>query len=197
MRYRFVDIARGIAIMLVVLGHSFSSAASPMNKMILGFHMPLLFFLSGVFAKRVSYIELWGVKRKTHVLLLPHLVLAITLVLFNGGLWLADGNTIAEFNILPNLFYWFLPVLFSCSVMFMLLSSVVNLDKNLTRIIIVAATALCVYISDKYFNCLKPSVLYWVRIIPTAFLFYFIGYVLKNRVLAIQEKHSALNGLVF
>ena len=60
MRYRFVDIARGIAIMLVVLGHSFSSAACPMNKMILGFHMPLFFFLSGVFAKCVSYIELWG-----------------------------------------------------------------------------------------------------------------------------------------
>ena len=59
-RYRFIDIARGIAIIVVVLGHSFSSADCPMNKMILGFHMPLFFFLSGVFAKCLDFNELWG-----------------------------------------------------------------------------------------------------------------------------------------
>ena len=131
MRYRFIDIARGIAILLVVLGHSFSSADCPMNKMILGFHMPLFFFLSGVFAKCLTHSGLRGrVRHKIQVLLIPHIVLAITLVLLNGGLWLADGNGIADFNVIPNLFYWFLPVLFSCSVLFMVLSSIINLEKK-------------------------------------------------------------------
>lgn len=197
MRYRSIDIARGIAILLVVLGHSFSSADCPMNKMILGFHMPLFFFLSGVFAKCLDFNELWGgVKRKAHALLIPHILLSVTLVLFNGGLWIADGNKIADFNVVSNLFYWFLPVLFSCSVLFMLLSSTMNLEKNITRILIVIATVLCVYLSDKYLNSLKSSVLYWIRIVPTAFLFYFMGFIVKNRLLSLKEKHTSLKGLI-
>ena len=197
MRYRFIDIARGIAILLVVLGHSFSSADCPMNKMILGFHMPLFFFLSGVFAKCLDFNELWGgIKRKAHALLIPHILLSVTLILFNGGLWLADGNRIVDFNLVSNLFYWFLPVLLSCSIMFMLLSSIMNLEKNKTRIMIVVASALCVYFSNKYPYALKTPVLYWVNIIPTAFLFYFVGFMLRNRLLAMKEELTSLNELV-
>lgn len=196
MRYRFIDIARGIAIFLVVLGHSFPLANCPMNKMILGFHMPLFFFLSGIFAKCLTFNEiLGGVKHKIQVLLLPHFVLSITLVLFNGCLWLADGNRIAGFNIISNLFYWFLPVLFSCSVLFMLLSSILNLEKTLVRLIVVTTTALCVYVSVKYLEYQNSPVFYWIRIIPTAFLFYFMGYMLKNRLLAMKEKHTSKRGL--
>lgn len=196
MRYRFIDIARGIAILLVVLGHSFSSADCPMNKMILGFHMPLFFFLSGVFAKALSLSGLWGgVKHKILVLLIPHIVLSITLVLLNGGLWMVDGNRIADFNVIPNLFYWFLPVLFCCSVFFMLLSSAANLEKKLSRLIVIFASVVCVYISDKYLDSLTSPMFYWIRITPTAFLFYFLGYMSKNRLLAKKDNQTAFRGL--
>ena len=46
-----IDVARGIAILLVILGHSFYSIEDPLNKIILSFHMPLFFFLSGIVAK--------------------------------------------------------------------------------------------------------------------------------------------------
>lgn len=46
-----IDVARGIAILLVILGHSFYSIEAPLNKIILTFHMPLFFFLSGLVAK--------------------------------------------------------------------------------------------------------------------------------------------------
>lgn len=168
-----------------------------MNKMILGFHMPLFFFLSGVFAKCVDYNELWGgVKRKAHVLLIPHILLSVTIVLFNGGLWLVQGNRIEDFSIVSHLFYWFLPVLFSCSVLFMLLTSMMNPEKNITRIKIVFATGLCVYLSDKYLDGINSSVLYWIRIVPTAFLFYFVGFMFKNRLLSLKEKHTSLKGLI-
>lgn len=136
-----------------------------------------------------------GVKHKIQVLLLPHIVLSITLLLLNGGLWFADGNRIADFNVIPNLFYWFLPVLFCCSVLFMMLSSVVNLEKNLTRIIVILVTVVCVYISDKYLTALTSPMLYWIRIIPTAFLFYFLGYMSKNQLLAIKDNHTVFRGL--
>lgn len=47
MRYSFIDVARGINIILVVLGHCMYSADIPLNKMIMSFHMPLFFFLVG------------------------------------------------------------------------------------------------------------------------------------------------------
>lgn len=55
-----IDIARGIAIILVVLGHCCQSADMALNRVILSFHMPLFFFLSGVFAKSETAKTLLG-----------------------------------------------------------------------------------------------------------------------------------------
>ena len=60
MRYAHVDIARGIAILLVVLGHCFQSSDVALNRVILSFHMPLFFFLSGVFAKTETVETILG-----------------------------------------------------------------------------------------------------------------------------------------
>ena len=59
-RINHIATARGIAILLVVLGHCFHSAEVPLNRVILSFHMPLFFFLSGVFAKHLCKNELVG-----------------------------------------------------------------------------------------------------------------------------------------
>lgn len=50
-RIKTVDAARGIAILLVILGHCCYSLDEPINKVILSFHMPLFFFISGLIAK--------------------------------------------------------------------------------------------------------------------------------------------------
>ena len=47
-RISWVDQARGIAILLVVLGHCIGYMDAPGNRWILSFHMPLFFFVSGV-----------------------------------------------------------------------------------------------------------------------------------------------------
>ena len=49
-RIQYIDIAKGIGILLVVLGHNDLSAYHPMlHRFIYAFHMPLFFFLSGIF----------------------------------------------------------------------------------------------------------------------------------------------------
>ena len=50
-RIEYIDYARGIAMLLVILGHCFQSVEYTLNHFILSFHMPLFFFLSGIFAK--------------------------------------------------------------------------------------------------------------------------------------------------
>ncbi len=50
MRIRYIDIAKGIGILLVVLGHNDMNAYHPLlHRFIYAFHMPLFFFLSGIF----------------------------------------------------------------------------------------------------------------------------------------------------
>ena len=51
-RIEWLDSARGIAIILVVLGHCIGYIDDPLNKVILSFHMPAFFFLSGICMKR-------------------------------------------------------------------------------------------------------------------------------------------------
>ena len=86
MRYSFIDVARGINIILVVLGHCMYSADIPLNKMIMSFHMPLFFFLSGIFAKRQNDISLAFLRRislKSRRLLISHVFLSLTIIVLN------------------------------------------------------------------------------------------------------------------
>lgn len=50
-RNKQIDVMRGIAILLVILGHSIGYVDNNLNKCILAFHMPLFFILSGLLAK--------------------------------------------------------------------------------------------------------------------------------------------------
>ena len=53
-RYEHIDIARGIAILLVILGHS-CTTLDGVNRVILSLPMPLVFLLFGMFARPVEH----------------------------------------------------------------------------------------------------------------------------------------------
>ena len=193
MRYSFIDVARGINIILVVLGHCMYSADIPLNKMIMSFHMPLFFFLSGIFAKRQNDISLAFLRRislKSRRLLISHVFLSLTIIVLNCVLCYFNGKGIWEFDIWECFCYWFLLVLFSCVMIFMVVSVFVDVDKNLNRIAILMVTACLVAFSLKYEFPVQS--LSWFNIIPTAFLFYTIGYFSRNYVLSsFGDKHTA------
>jgi len=49
-RVQYIDIAKGIGIVLVVMGHNDFALISPFaHKLIYSFHMPMFFFMSGMF----------------------------------------------------------------------------------------------------------------------------------------------------
>ena len=70
-RIEYIDIARGIGILLVVMGHNDFAVVSPfLYKLIYSFHMPLFFFLSGYFLN--SATGFWPfVKKRFNALLKP------------------------------------------------------------------------------------------------------------------------------
>lgn len=97
-RLDYLDLAKGIAIFFVVFGHTGENLAS---KFVYSFHMPLFFFLSGI-SLSLSRIENYKfVGRKIINLLVPFLILG------SSGLVYGKQQMFSA--------YWYLPVLFSFS----------------------------------------------------------------------------------
>ena len=71
-RIEYIDIARGIGILLVVLGHNSFDSISPFgHKLIFSFHIPLFFFLSGFFLNTsIPFIVFF--KKRFNSLLKPY-----------------------------------------------------------------------------------------------------------------------------
>lgn len=191
MRYAFIDIARGIAILLVVLGHCCSSASDPLNKMILSFHMPLFFLLSGLFVKipeRKCVSIFRGVLSKCERLLVPHLLLSLTIIILNGLLWVADGKSISEFDFGSCFMYWFLLVLFVCSIALMIIGVFFDLDNIVVKITIICMSICLIIVSLRVGEISRG--LYWVKIVPTAFLYFVSGFFLRKRVIEMSEEKT-------
>ena len=73
-RIVWVDIAKGVGIILVVFGHMIDGY-SFLGKYIWSFHMPLFFYLSGLFMP--DSLSLHSVQKRTRQLLLPCIVFTI------------------------------------------------------------------------------------------------------------------------
>ena len=123
-RIEYIDIAKGIGILLVALGHDDVSLFSPyLHKFIYSFHMPLFYFLSGYFFR--PDISFWALFRKRfHSILKPYFV--TILLIYIVSLSFTNMRFATVFGrILKSLYatgyyidwvqLWFLPSLFVTS----------------------------------------------------------------------------------
>lgn len=136
-RNQTIDIAKGAGILLVVLGHNplVWQEKGELYRVIFSFHMPLFFFLSGVF---LNPAKGWGetAREKADALLKPYFVTLLPLVVFGAlfkgepigaplmGLLYGTGRSI------PWDPLWFLPHLLLVT---LLSWGVVNLVLNRIR----------------------------------------------------------------
>lgn len=119
-RNEHIDIMKGFAILLVLLGHRFMTntaegARHPVAIIIYSFHMAFFFFISGYVNEYTNQLARKGVKRfisdKIQTLILPFLVWTLICYLSNDGNYSLKG-LVDSFNFYPAKGYWFLPVLF-------------------------------------------------------------------------------------
>ncbi len=123
-RIEYIDVARGIGISLVVLGHNdFALVSEFAHKVIYSFHMPLFFFLSGYFLKpSVPFVVF--LKKRFNSLLKPYLF-TIFMIYFMSVSFGQMSFDIALRRIVKSLYgtgyyldwvqLWFLPNLFIAS----------------------------------------------------------------------------------
>jgi fucose 4-O-acetylase-like acetyltransferase len=117
-----IDVAKGIGILLVVIGHNpvFRVEAHSLYEAVYLFHMPLFFFLSGVTFRIASPLE--ALKKRARALLVPYFVMGAAAVVVAvqygdaeavlsevGGVLYGTGHTIRFVPV------WFLPCLFLVS----------------------------------------------------------------------------------
>jgi fucose 4-O-acetylase-like acetyltransferase len=123
-RIDYLDIAKGIGILLVVMGHNDFSLISPyFFKLIYSFHMPLFFFMSGIFFKPdLSFLTL--LRRRFDSVLRPYIFIILLIFFATLSFTKVDfAHSITRFvkalygngHYLDWVQLWFLPHLFVVS----------------------------------------------------------------------------------
>ena len=135
-RIEWLDAAKGMAIILVVLGHS--ALPAYLNRFIFAFHMPFFFFASGFSSNFNKYTVNEYVVRKMTVLILPFIVYSIcNLILqpYVSDLTYQEYWKRFIFEGWMGVPLWFIPVLF----LSLVLVRFVYLIKNSLLFWVVAA----------------------------------------------------------
>jgi fucose 4-O-acetylase-like acetyltransferase len=195
-RQAWVDTARGIGIILVVYGHALrghvtSGAFDPVwhadvqDDVIYAFHMPLFFFLAGLFAQR-SLAKGAGhfLRDKALTLVYPYFLwsvvsIALGLAAANMVNTAIDAAAIADLWRTPVYQYWFLYALLICQIIML----VTLADWRITALL-----------------CLLSAIFGGVSglgIVTVAFAFYYcfgLGILVAPRATQLQATPAVLGG---
>jgi len=188
-RKEFIDIAKGIGIILVILGHLNISGQYSRN-IIYAFHMPFFFVLSGAFSHTNIGFKQYFVKIFKR-LYIPFVVFLVIDTFIGLLIAILKGTNI--FSVLLNGIYsligfkfntynlplWFLFVLFIIQMAYFW----VNKSKIL-KIIVVVLGCLIV-MTSKNIEYIKGCL--YIIAIP-CFSFYILGDTLKKYIISISEK---------
>ena len=88
-RVTFVDVARGIAMISIILGHIRISAINPF---VFTYHVPVFLLITGYFIRNRSSVKEFAFKRMKSMML-PYLVTCIVIILLSALLGLRDGTS--------------------------------------------------------------------------------------------------------
>lgn len=170
-RYYELDIAKGLGILFVVLGHSFpnslelSGASSILYNTLYSFHMPMFFFFSGLVSKKLLTTnkneKIEALKNRFIRLMVPYFVFAVIYIPLR--IIMAEYSRFSyDFTKLytvflgnnPNGELWFLYVLFWFSIVAILFAN----KKNIKFITVFAlAVTLCSPLVPYAYNGISAS----------------------------------------
>lgn len=192
-RIEWVDIAKFWGMFLVIAGHH-ETFGDLEKSAIFSFHMPLFFFLSGLFVKRRGILA--TLKKSLKSYMLPYVVLVLICALTAG--WLrgivfgAYGaqNYDLEWMLKTSFLYgngwslmWFLPCFFTVAILMEVLMEVIRNDVLLGVVIAVINVVTAVYIPGPLVLELHEALM--------ALLFVYLGYVVRKYMLDEYMKPKA------
>lgn len=147
-RFEYLDIAKGVGILLVVWGHIL--LVGPSHRVIYAFHMPLFFLISGMLFKREKFnsiIDFIGKRAKR--LLIPFAIYSIvTWLIWATFRFVRHDNVVSYWDpllqtiiakgsgayMVHNSALWFVPCLFATEIIYFTFSKLRPLPKLLIAI---------------------------------------------------------------
>lgn len=197
-RADYLDIAKGIGIILVIIGHS--RVYKPIFNFIYAFHMPLFFIISGCLYNREKWTNL-GFKalvcKKFEVYIIPYFVLSFINLLINMPIEYHNGIRgidllISSIKHIFWIFYsasegnrtpycsplWFLTTIF-LSNSFLYFIFKVN-DKNKRLFIFLLFTLLCTYLSINHVFSFIGYMPWHIESALIGTVFMYVGYLIKE-----------------
>lgn len=208
-RLEYLDIARGIAMISIVLGHM---GVRSFNRVVFTYHLPIFFIISGFFINTRDDNATF-IKKKVKTLIIPYIIACIGVILsavfmnlvFDDGVGTVDvvkrwgvaslygaGDSYTEpFKVQGIGAIWFLLATFWAVIILKLL---LKANKWVRVAVVFALFYLGMWTRDKFF---------WfplsIQAGFTALLFLYIGYLLRESkdLLPIIPKEIAVFGTVF
>lgn len=197
-RIGYIDMAKGLAIILVIIGHS-SFVPNNAKLLLYAFHIPLFFFLSGFTLNVRKYETFSGYfLNKWKSLVVPFFLLNIFVFLFQ--LFVMYPDQVLSFNILHfikqllisdrlHIYFqlWFLNVLFLAHVFsYFILKRGWNLGQWM---IIILSLLVSVYLGQKVYE--REYYLIWnIDLVPVAMIFILLGVWTKNNLHRLEKYFS-------
>lgn len=84
-RLQYIDIAKGIAMICIILGHLGNAS---INRIVFTFHVPIFFFITGYFTNKKRDLNGF-IKNKAKTLLVPYIITSIVIIIIGTlkGVW--------------------------------------------------------------------------------------------------------------
>ncbi len=195
LRLNYIDIARGIAIILMVLGHIHHI---PLRTFIFSFHMPLFIIVSGMFFNTKENLK-DIVKKIVKNLFIPYMLAiwfthilnfifykqSINVITITIQIFCAFSNKKIFNNVDTVGALWFIPFLIVCKFCFYFINKFSKENDLLNGVICTAFTLFGIYLGEIH--------LYLPWSIDVAFasmIFYYFGYILKKYELLDKNLHN-------
>jgi polysaccharide biosynthesis protein PslL len=195
-----IDIAKGLGIITVVIGHSGNELA---HHYFFWFHMPLFFMLSGyTFKAHTNTSELLSwLKRRTKQLLIPYISFAIIITVLKFGSDMSKGNL----NILslikdcirivyggqiltgPYAVFWFITCLYLTQIVFALI--LIRFKEIKTQLLIVGIAYLLAHVESKILSVHNMPIPWNADVTLLAIVYYSFGFYTRLLLTRIIKHH--------
>lgn len=188
-RIEWIDIAKGISIILVVYGHCGLNSVPVIGAWLHAYRMPFFFFVSGLLFSGGKYDTIMPfLQKRVKTLYIPYFVFSAILML---GIWLLDDS---RFSTPEHMLQyvktgwegwalWFIPVLSLTEILFFFITKVRNEKRKIAILIFLAIIGRGAYL----YELPNPYNLWFVL---TSVLFYGFGSLSKSAIIKLSKQQT-------
>ena len=197
-RIEFIDLAKGICILYIILGHIGVNINFPGLGNMTNVAMPTFFVLSGLFVKSYGSVKSFLINKISRILIPFLFFYLLGYFVFYSVNWIVPGLIVSDAKSVLDVFtqrqyfngpIWFLLALFWANMMFCVIHEMLT-KEWLRAVVVLMIGGVGMYLgrNDIYLPCVVDSAM-------TALPYFYFGYWLKQSNLLSENRYDKYNWL--